>query len=87
MQDLKILVLMVALNPLYGFCRPLSYQKFVPRIVFTFLFEKGYKPSFLESQDHARMEDLRIPLLMVVLKPLHDFTRPISYQKFVFIPR
>ena len=44
--------------------------------------QKGYKARFLEPRDHARMKDLKIPVRMVALKPLHDFSRPISYPKF-----
>ena len=29
------------------------------------------------------MKDLKIPVRMVALKPLHDFFRPVSYEKFV----
>merc|ERR1712110_1311308 len=53
--------------------------------VFVSLFSKtGYKAPSLEPQDHARMKDLKMPVLMVALKPLHDYSRPISCQKLVF---
>ena len=63
MKDLKNSVLMVALKPLYDFSRPMSYPKFVLfHFVFT-IFKKCYKAQFLEPQDHARMKDLKIPVL------------------------
>ena len=80
MKDLKIPVLIVALKPLHDFSRPISYQNvvFILRFFFSHVLEKGYKASFLEPQDHARMKDLKIPVLMVALKPLHDLSRPNS---------
>ena len=85
MKDLKILVLMVALKPLYDLSQPVSYQKLFVLVshVFSLFSKKGYTAPFLGPQDHARMKDLKIRVLMVALKPLYDFSRPISYQMFV----
>ncbi len=51
-------------------------------VIFSYVLEKGYKAPFLEPEDHARMKDLKILVPTVALKPLYDFSRPISYQKF-----
>ena len=81
MKDLKIPVLMVALTPLHDF--PIH---FVPTVrvcsayVFKSFSNKAYKAPFLECQDHARMKYLNMLVLMVALKPLHDFPRPISWS-------
>ena len=45
------------------------------------------KAQSLMPQDHARMKDLKILVLMVARKPLYDPWRPISLQQFVFLSR
>ena len=85
MKDLEIPVITVALKPLYDFS-PTRFVLKVHALFFTFLFSnKNYKAPFLEPQGHARMKDLKISVLMVALKHLHDFSRPISCQQFVFV--
>ena len=54
---------------------------------FLLFFNNGYKAPFLEPQDHARMKDLEILVLMVALESLHEFSRPIPYQILAFISR
>ena len=79
MKDLEISVLMVALKYLYDFPDPFRANFILCLSFLSSLFSnKCYKASFLEPQDHARMKDLEISVLMVALKPLRDFSRPIS---------
>ena len=79
---------MVALKPLHDLSRPMPYQKFVfVHVIFPQLVKTDEKAPFLEPQDHARMKDLKIPVLTVALKPLYDFSRHSSCQKFVFSSR
>ena len=84
-KDRKIPVQTVALKPLYDF-PDLFHAKssFLVHVVAHTFWRKGYKAPFLETQDHARMKDLKILVLMVALKHLYDFPRPIPCQQSVF---
>ena len=75
MKDLKIPVLTVALKPPHDFPDPLrTNTSFFSSRVCSHFFKKGYTAPFLKPQDHARMKGLKILVLMVALKPLHDFS-------------
>ena len=90
MKDLKIPVLMVALKSLYEFPDPFrAICMFFLVCLFKFVlhsFEKErlYEAPFLEAQDHARMKDLKIPVLTVALRPLYDSSQTILCQHQFF---
>ena len=76
---------MVALKSLYDFLRPISCQYYAcVSLSLVIVFETCYKAPFLEPQDHARMTDIKLPVLMVAKKSLYDFTWPNSCHFYVF---